>query len=52
MADGRIIERGTHDALMRTGGEYCGMVRRQMASQTEDVALPFTGQAVSQGASD
>ncbi|MGE5181073.1 MAG: ABC transporter ATP-binding protein [Acidobacteriota bacterium] len=26
---GRVIERGTHDELMRTGGLYCEMVRRQ-----------------------
>jgi ATP-binding cassette, subfamily B, bacterial len=32
MEDGRITERGTHDELMRKGGEYHGMVRRQMES--------------------
>lgn len=32
MQDGQIIERGTHDELMRTGGEYKAMVERQMAA--------------------
>jgi ATP-binding cassette subfamily B protein/subfamily B ATP-binding cassette protein MsbA len=32
MEDGRIIERGTHDALMAGGGVYAEMVLRQMAS--------------------
>jgi ATP-binding cassette subfamily B protein/subfamily B ATP-binding cassette protein MsbA len=32
MEDGRIIERGTHDALMAAGGVYAEMVLRQMAS--------------------
>jgi ABC-type multidrug transport system fused ATPase/permease subunit len=32
MEDGRIIERGTHDELMRARGAYHGMVRRQMES--------------------
>lgn len=31
LEDGRIIERGTHDALMRAGGEYARMVERQAA---------------------
>jgi ATP-binding cassette, subfamily B, bacterial len=30
MEDGRIVERGTHDELMRARGIYHGMVRRQM----------------------
>jgi len=37
MQDGRVVERGTHDALMNARGEYYGMVRRQMEAQAEDV---------------
>jgi ATP-binding cassette subfamily B protein/subfamily B ATP-binding cassette protein MsbA len=32
MEDGRIVERGTHDELMRAGGLYRDMVVRQMES--------------------
>jgi ATP-binding cassette subfamily B protein/subfamily B ATP-binding cassette protein MsbA len=32
MEDGRVIERGTHAALMQAGGSYRDMVRRQMES--------------------
>jgi ATP-binding cassette subfamily B protein len=32
MEDGRVIERGTHQALMNAGGEYHRMVVRQMES--------------------
>ena len=32
MEDGRIVERGTHDDLMRAGGIYRDMVVRQMES--------------------
>jgi ATP-binding cassette subfamily B protein/subfamily B ATP-binding cassette protein MsbA len=32
MEEGRIIERGTHETLMRAGGVYHDMVRRQMES--------------------
>jgi ATP-binding cassette subfamily B protein/subfamily B ATP-binding cassette protein MsbA len=35
MEDGRIIERGTHEELMRSGGVYHEMVRRQMESAAE-----------------
>ncbi|HET9360234.1 MAG TPA: ABC transporter ATP-binding protein, partial [Vicinamibacterales bacterium] len=35
MEDGRIIERGTHEELMRARGEYYGMVIRQMESHGE-----------------
>src|SRR6266536_2996220 len=38
MDDGRVIERGTHKALMKVSGAYYGMVRRQMESAGEDVA--------------
>ena len=42
MEDGRIIERGTHDELMRARGAYHEMVVRQMESHQTgaDVALP------------
>ena len=30
MDDGRVIERGTHDALIQARGTYHGMVQRQM----------------------
>jgi ATP-binding cassette, subfamily B, bacterial len=36
MDAGRVIERGTHDELMRAGGAYHGMVRRQMESDARD----------------
>jgi ABC-type multidrug transport system fused ATPase/permease subunit len=32
MEDGRIVERGTHEELMRAGGLYRAMVVRQMES--------------------
>jgi ATP-binding cassette subfamily B protein/subfamily B ATP-binding cassette protein MsbA len=35
MEDGRVIERGTHEDLMRARGEYYGMVVRQMESHGE-----------------
>jgi len=36
MEDGRIIERGTHESLMRAGGVYHDMVRRQMESAASE----------------
>ena len=36
MDDGRVIERGTHDELMRRGGEYKAMVDRQAAEHHGD----------------
>jgi len=30
MREGRIVERGSHDALMAAGGEYADLVRRQV----------------------
>ena len=36
MEDGRVIERGTHQALMKVSGAYYGMVRRQMESHGHD----------------
>jgi ATP-binding cassette subfamily B protein/subfamily B ATP-binding cassette protein MsbA len=38
MEDGRIIERGTHDALMARRGTYYDMVLRQMSSESKEVA--------------
>jgi ATP-binding cassette subfamily B protein/subfamily B ATP-binding cassette protein MsbA len=35
MEDGRVVERGTHDQLMRDRGAYHGMVLRQMESAGE-----------------
>ena len=37
MEDGRVIERGTHEALMRARGEYYRMVLRQMEHAEEGV---------------
>lgn len=42
MEDGQIIERGTHDQLIRSRGVYHDMVARQMEShngRAEDTAL-------------
>jgi len=36
MEDGRIIERGTHEELMKAGGTYHDMVRRQMEATSHD----------------
>jgi ATP-binding cassette subfamily B protein/subfamily B ATP-binding cassette protein MsbA len=36
MEEGRVIERGTHEELMRAGGTYYDMVVRQMESQRQD----------------
>jgi ATP-binding cassette subfamily B protein/subfamily B ATP-binding cassette protein MsbA len=36
MEEGRVIERGTHEELMRAGGAYYGMVLRQMESTDQD----------------
>jgi ATP-binding cassette subfamily B protein/subfamily B ATP-binding cassette protein MsbA len=35
MEDGRVIEQGTHESLMRAEGTYYGMVLRQMESAIE-----------------
>jgi ATP-binding cassette subfamily B protein/subfamily B ATP-binding cassette protein MsbA len=37
MEDGQVIERGTHDELMKLGGVYYRMVLRQMESNYESV---------------
>jgi ATP-binding cassette, subfamily B, bacterial len=36
MEDGRIVERGTHEALMNARGTYHGMVVRQMTSAAQE----------------
>jgi ATP-binding cassette, subfamily B, bacterial len=41
MEDGRIIERGTHEELMRARGTYYDMVRRQMESHGEEPLVDF-----------
>jgi ATP-binding cassette subfamily B protein/subfamily B ATP-binding cassette protein MsbA len=38
LEEGRIIERGTHDELMRAQGTYYRMVRRQMEATAQDPA--------------
>ncbi len=39
MEHGRIIERGTHAALLQAGGAYASMWQRQQAAQSEASAL-------------
>jgi ATP-binding cassette subfamily B protein len=39
MEHGRIIERGTHAALLQAGGAYAGMWQRQQSAQSEASAL-------------
>jgi ATP-binding cassette, subfamily B, bacterial len=41
MDDGRIIERGTHESLMRARGTYYDMVRRQMESHGDQPGVDF-----------
>ena len=41
MEEGRIVERGTHEALMRARGTYYDMVRRQMESHGEHSDVDF-----------
>lgn len=39
MEDGRVVERGTHEALMSARGMYFEMVERQMASHADSASL-------------
>jgi ATP-binding cassette subfamily B protein/subfamily B ATP-binding cassette protein MsbA len=48
LADGRIVEQGTHDTLMAANGVYAGMVRRQAALAEEEVGGPLTNHPVAQ----
>ena len=41
LEEGRVVEHGTHEALMRADGTYAGMVRRQMATAGEGEAALF-----------
>jgi ABC-type multidrug transport system fused ATPase/permease subunit len=36
MEEGRVIERGTHEELMRARGVYFEMVKRQMESHAKE----------------
>jgi len=36
--DGRVVERGTHDALVAAGGRYAALVRRQQLEADVDAA--------------
>jgi ATP-binding cassette subfamily B protein/subfamily B ATP-binding cassette protein MsbA len=42
MEEGKVIERGTHEALMAARGEYHAMVVRQMESHGRDGDQPWT----------
>ncbi len=42
MEEGRVIERGTHEELMRARGTYYAMVQRQMASDGDEGAALWT----------
>ncbi|MUO33717.1 peptide cleavage/export ABC transporter [Enterococcus gallinarum] len=42
MANGRIIEQGTHDELMDINGEYAKMVRLQLAGLKGDVSIELS----------
>jgi len=37
LEDGRVVEQGTHDALMQRDGRYAAMVRRQSTSGNDDI---------------
>lgn len=41
MENGKIIERGSHDELIRSNGVYHGMVLRQMESHSDNVEVDW-----------
>jgi ATP-binding cassette subfamily B protein/subfamily B ATP-binding cassette protein MsbA len=43
LEDGRVVEQGTHDELMATGGRYAAMVNRQHGTGTIDEAYAAAG---------
>ena len=43
LEDGRVVERGTHDALMAAGGPYAAMVARQSADAQSDLLVDVSG---------
>ncbi len=55
LEDGRIVEQGTHDELLRLGGRYHAMYRRQLLGEElvldgDDTPAPtFEGEQVRQG---
>jgi ABC-type multidrug transport system fused ATPase/permease subunit len=42
MEDGRIVERGTHDALMAQRAIYYKMVMRQTAADDKEISAAWT----------
>ena len=40
LKEGRVVEQGTHEDLMRTGGLYYSMWQQQVSDITSDAALP------------
>ena len=40
VADGRIVERGTHDSLLGAGGVYADLYRTQFERQADDLPSP------------
>jgi ATP-binding cassette subfamily B protein len=49
--EGRIVEHGTHDQLVRSGGIYAAFAEeQQMASELEEIDLPATDPSLLEGA--